>query len=102
MQVFVPPVDGEGPPEHRFALVPKSDYDIVDDWFSPGQAPRAHSAPRASELVPGSEAFDRAGGSRDARTIVIQQPPPTSSSPDFSAALGWLLFVAVALYKWVG
>lgn len=38
MQVFVPPVDGEGPPEHRFALVPKSDYEIVDDWFSPGLA----------------------------------------------------------------
>ena len=38
MQVFVPPADGEGPPEHRFALVPKSDYEIVDDWFSPGLA----------------------------------------------------------------
>lgn len=38
MQVFVPPENGEGPPEHRFALVPKSDYQIVDDWFSPGLA----------------------------------------------------------------
>ena len=38
MQVFVPPVDGEGPPEHRFALVPKADYEVVDDWFSPGLA----------------------------------------------------------------
>ncbi len=38
MQVFVPPADGDGPPEHRFALVPKSDYEIVDDWFSPGLA----------------------------------------------------------------
>jgi 3-hydroxy-9,10-secoandrosta-1,3,5(10)-triene-9,17-dione monooxygenase len=38
MQVFVPPENGEGPPEHRFALVPKSDYEIVDDWFSPGLA----------------------------------------------------------------
>jgi 3-hydroxy-9,10-secoandrosta-1,3,5(10)-triene-9,17-dione monooxygenase len=38
MQVFVPPADGEGPPEHRFALVPKSDYEVVDDWFSPGLA----------------------------------------------------------------
>ena len=38
MQVFVPPATGEGPPEHRFALVPKTDYEIVDDWFSPGLA----------------------------------------------------------------
>jgi len=38
LQVFVPPESGEGPPEHRFALVPKSDYEIVDDWFSPGLA----------------------------------------------------------------
>ena len=38
MQVFVPPEGGEGPPEHRFALVPKSDYAIEDDWFSPGLA----------------------------------------------------------------
>lgn len=38
MQVFVPPEGGEGPPEHRFALVPRSDYRIEDDWFSPGLA----------------------------------------------------------------
>ena len=38
MQVFVPPEGGEGPPEHRFALVPRSDYTIKDDWFSPGLA----------------------------------------------------------------
>ena len=38
MQVFVPPENGEGAPEHRFALVPMSDYEIVDDWFSPGLA----------------------------------------------------------------
>ena len=38
MQVFVPPENGEGPPEHRFALVPRADYEVVDDWFSPGLA----------------------------------------------------------------
>ena len=38
MQVFVPPEDGEGLPEHRFALVPKSDYDIEDDSYSLGLA----------------------------------------------------------------
>ena len=38
MQDIVPSESGDGPPEHRFALVPKSDYEIVDDWFSPGLA----------------------------------------------------------------
>ena len=36
MQVFVP--QEEGPPRHRMALVPKSDYTVIDDWFSPGLA----------------------------------------------------------------
>ena len=38
MQVFVPPERSDGSPEHRFALVPKSDYRVVDDWYSPGLA----------------------------------------------------------------
>ncbi len=38
LQVFVPPEDGRGPPEHRFALVPRSDYRIVDDWHPRGLA----------------------------------------------------------------
>ena len=38
MQVFVPPERSEGSSEHRFALVPKSDYRVVDDWYSPGLA----------------------------------------------------------------
>lgn len=38
MQVFVPPERSAGSPEHRFALVPKSDYRVVDDWYSPGLA----------------------------------------------------------------
>ncbi len=36
MQVFVP--QESGPPQHRFALVPKSDYEIVDDWSAAGLA----------------------------------------------------------------
>ena len=36
IQVFVPCADA--PPEHRFALVPRSDYEIVDDWHSHGLA----------------------------------------------------------------
>lgn len=35
--VFAPPKDG-GPPEHVFALVPASDYTVVDDWFVTGLA----------------------------------------------------------------
>ena len=36
LQIFLPQ-DGK-PPEHYFALVPKSDYDIVDDWYVTGLA----------------------------------------------------------------
>ncbi len=36
LQVFVP--QESGPPQHRFALVPKSAYTVVDDWFSAGLA----------------------------------------------------------------
>ena len=36
MQVFVP--QENGPPRHRMALVPKTDYTVIDDWFSPGLA----------------------------------------------------------------
>ena len=35
--IFLPGEDG-GPPEHRFCLVPKSEYEIVDDWFVAGLA----------------------------------------------------------------
>lgn len=36
LQIFLPQ---EGrPPEHYFALVPKSDYEVVDDWFVTGLA----------------------------------------------------------------
>ena len=36
LQIFLPQ-EGK-PPEHYFALVPKSDYDIVDDWYVTGLA----------------------------------------------------------------
>ena len=36
LQLFI---RAEGkPPEHRFALIPKSDYEIIDDWFVSGLA----------------------------------------------------------------
>ncbi len=34
LQVFIP--NEGGPPDHRFALVPKADYTIKDDWYSTG------------------------------------------------------------------
>jgi len=36
LQIFL--AQEGGPPEHYFALVPKSDYEIVDDWFVTGLA----------------------------------------------------------------
>ena len=39
LQTFHRPEDA--PPEHRFALVPRSDYEIVDDWFVTGLAATA-------------------------------------------------------------
>lgn len=36
LQLFVPQKDG--PPQHQFALVPKSQFEIVDDWFASGLA----------------------------------------------------------------
>ena len=34
LQVFIPKEGG--PPNHRFVLVPKQDFTIVDDWFVNG------------------------------------------------------------------
>ncbi|MEE2970208.1 MAG: acyl-CoA dehydrogenase family protein [Pseudomonadota bacterium] len=36
LQIFLRPEDG--PPEHRFALVAKADYEIIDDWYSTGMS----------------------------------------------------------------
>lgn len=36
LQLFVP--QKKGPPQHQFALVPKSEYEIIDDWFPSGLA----------------------------------------------------------------
>lgn len=36
LQIFVP--QEAGPPHHYFGLIPKSDYEIVDDWFVTGLA----------------------------------------------------------------
>lgn len=36
MQVFIS--RDEGVPDHYFALVPRSDYEVIDDWFVTGMA----------------------------------------------------------------
>jgi 3-hydroxy-9,10-secoandrosta-1,3,5(10)-triene-9,17-dione monooxygenase len=36
LQCFIP--KEQGPPDHRFVLVPKSDFTIKDDWFAHGLA----------------------------------------------------------------
>ena len=36
LQIFLRPENG--PPEHRFAMVARSDYDIIDDWHSTGMS----------------------------------------------------------------
>jgi len=36
LQLFVPQKDG--PPQHQFALVPKAEFEIIDDWFPSGLA----------------------------------------------------------------
>ena len=36
LQIFLRPEGG--PPEHRFAMLPRADYEVVDDWFVTGMA----------------------------------------------------------------
>lgn len=48
LQVFVP--QGEEPPEHRMALVPKSDFEIEDDWFVSGLAGTGSRSVRVREV----------------------------------------------------
>lgn len=65
MQIFVPPVDGEGPPQHRMALVPKSDYEVIDDWFSPGLAATGSRSIRLDEVfIPEYRTLDTAAARR--------------------------------------
>ncbi len=47
MQVFVP--QDTGPPQHRFALVPRSDYEVVDDWNAAGLAGTGSKSIRLQE-----------------------------------------------------
>ncbi len=46
LQLFLKPDDG--PPEHRFAAVHKSDYEVIDDWFVTGLAATGSRSLRVS------------------------------------------------------
>lgn len=64
LQLFI---RGEGgPPKHWFALVPKSDYEIIDDWFPTGLASTGSRALKLSQVfIPAHRAIaagDVAGG----------------------------------------
>ena len=48
MQIIIP--NPEGPPEFRFALVHKSDYEVIDDWFVTGLAATGSRSFRVNEL----------------------------------------------------
>lgn len=48
VQLFLRPDDG--PAEHRFALVPKSDYEIIDDWFVSGLAATGSRSLKLNEV----------------------------------------------------
>jgi 3-hydroxy-9,10-secoandrosta-1,3,5(10)-triene-9,17-dione monooxygenase len=48
LQLFLRPEDG--PPEHRFAFVAKSDYEVIDDWFVTGLAATGSRSLRLKEV----------------------------------------------------
>ena len=97
LQVFVPPEDGEGAPEHRFALVPRADYEVVDDWFSPGLSGTGSRSIRLDEVfIPEYRTLQLAeltGGPSPGSAIdpgpLYRVPPLTLGTKVFSApALG--------------
>ncbi len=97
LQVFVPPDEGDGPPQHRFALVPRTDYDVVDDWFSPGLAGTGSRSVRLREVfipehrtIPSHRLMGGVSpGSRVNRGALYRVPPLTLGTKVFSSpALG--------------
>ncbi len=48
IQLFLRPEDG--PAEHRFALVYRSDYEVIDDWFVTGLAATGSRSLRLNEV----------------------------------------------------
>ena len=94
LQVFIP--REKGPPEHRFALVPKSEYEVVDDWFPSGLAATGSRAVKVKNaFIPDYRAIaaaDVAGGPTPGSRV---NPGPIYKLPLF--AIGGKQFSAVAL-----
>lgn len=71
LQIFLKPEGG--PPEHRFALIPDSDFTVIDDWFSNGLAGTGSRSIRIEEaFIPDYRtlnARDIAGGPSPGSTI---------------------------------
>ena len=90
MQVFVP--QENGPPRHHMALVPKSDYTVIDDWFSPGLAATgSRSIALENVFIPDHRTLDT-GAAREGRTIeasqnfgpIFRMPPMCGANKIFS------------------
>ena len=101
MQVFVPQDDG--PPEHRFALVPKSDYEVVDDWFAAGLAGTGSRSIRLDECfipehrtLPSTKIMGGTSPGSEVNPAALYRVPPLTlgtkvfSSPALGIARGAL------------
>ena len=94
IQFFVPRADG--PPIHCFALVPKSDYEVIDDWFVTGLAATGSRSLRLEEVfIPAHRVQNTAnirGGPSPGSAI---NPGPLYRLPLFS--IGVKLFSGTAI-----
>lgn len=90
LQVFVP--RPEGGVEHRMALVPKTDYAVIDDWFSPGLAATGSRSIRLDRVfIPEHRTLDTAAA-RQGLTIaasenfgpIFRVPPMCGANKIFS------------------
>jgi 3-hydroxy-9,10-secoandrosta-1,3,5(10)-triene-9,17-dione monooxygenase len=94
LQVFIPKENG--PPDHRFALVPKSDFTIKDDWFVVGLSGTASKSIVLEDVfVPDHRVLNTQliGGGPSPGSAV--NPGPLYKVPPFS--VGTKVFSGVAL-----
>ncbi len=83
LQLFVK--QENGPPKHYFALVPREDFEIVDDWFASGLAATGSRSFRVNEVfIPrhrGLAATDATGGPTPGSDV---NPHPIYKMPFFA------------------
>ncbi len=91
IQLFLRPEDG--PAEHRFAQVHKSDYEVIDDWFVTGMAATGSRSLKMHEVY--------IADYRTVSTLDIQGGP-TPGYPVSSSLLYQLPFWGVAARLFVG